>query len=102
MVSEADKSLDDTHAWKIRYDHRLDDLASAVDKNTRMTAEAALLTSNNGAKIEKIERNTNDIVAFFEAGRGTFKVLSVIGIIAKWISTVAAGVAVFWLMWRGK
>ena len=100
MVSETNKSLDDTHAWKARYDSRLDALARSVDENTRMTAEAVLLTSGNGAKIEKIERNTNEIVAFFEAGKGTFKALKFIGIVAKWITSVAAAVAVAFLIWK--
>ena len=59
----------------------------AVEVNTKMTAD--------------IKRNTDDIVLFFEAGRGTFKALKVIGIIAKWVTTVAAAVAVAFLIWKG-
>ena len=52
----------------------------------------------NTAITEKVSKNTDDIVAFFEAGRGTFKVLKVVGVMAKWLTTVAAAMALLWLM----
>ena len=61
-------------------------LKRAVELNTQMTAT--------------VMQNTVDIVAFFEAGKGTFKALKFIGIVAKWITSVAAAVAVAFLIWK--
>lgn len=78
---------DDTAEWRTNTIARIDAIEHAVRYNTQMTSE--------------IKKNTDDIVEFFEAGRGTFRVLKVIGVIAKWITTVAAAVALAFVAWKG-
>ena len=78
-MSEDGKPLDSTNAWRINYDHRLDELAKSVDENTKMTVD--------------IKRNTDEIVDFFEAGKGTFKFFKIVGEFAKWISACGAALA---------
>lgn len=55
------------------------------------------LTAVEGS-MKAIERNTTEIVAFFEAGRGFFRVASWVGTAAKWITRVAAAVALLWFL----
>lgn len=68
----------ETTDWRELTTARLDSLETAVTKNTGITAE--------------IKKNTDDIVEFFEAGKGFFKVASYIGKIAKWVAAVAAAI----------
>ena len=44
----------------------------------------------NTAICGDVKKNTDDIVEFFTAGKGFFKVASYIGRIAKWLAAVAA------------
>lgn len=51
-------------------------------------------------QIAVIRRNTDDIVAFFEAGRGFFQVVRIVGTVAKWVTTVAAALVVVWFVFK--
>ena len=64
-------------------EHRQDGLKSAIDANSAMTLD--------------IKKNTDDIVEFFVAAQGTFKVLKAMGTVAKWMTTVAGAFALVWL-----
>lgn len=46
--------------------------------------------------VKAIKANTDDIVAFFEAGRGFFVVVRWTGTLAKWIAYIAAAVGIAW------
>lgn len=78
----------DTSEWRVETLYRIDALEAAVAKNTALT--------------EAVKKNTDDIVAFFEAGKGTFKVLKAVGVAAKWVTTVTVACAALYVMWRGK
>ena len=43
-------------------------------------------------------KNTDEIVEFFEAGKGFFSVVRVVGTVAKWVTTVAAALVVMWAL----
>ena len=62
-------------------------LRIAVEANTALTTD--------------IKKNTDDIVSFFDAARGTFKFFGVVSVCAKWITTVGAAMAAVWLVMRG-
>lgn len=51
-------------------------------------------------QIAVIRKNTEEIVAFFEAGKGFFQVVRVVGTIAKWITTIGGAVVVLWLVFK--
>lgn len=51
-------------------------------------------------QIAVIRKNTEQIVAFFEAGKGFFQVVRLVGIVAKWVTTVAAAIVVFWFVFK--
>ena len=83
----ADRRKDyETTDWREQTTSRLDGLEFAVTQNTSMTAD--------------IKKNTDDIVVFFEAGKGFFKVASYIGKIAKWITVVVAAIGAVYAAMR--
>lgn len=45
-------------------------------------------------QIKAIKANTDDIVEFFEAGRGFFVVVRSVGAFAKWLAAIAAGLGI--------
>ena len=57
-------------------------LKKAVEDNTSITKE--------------IQANTKDIVEFFEAGKGFFTMASYVGMLAKWVTAVAAAIVAVW------
>lgn len=61
---------------------RLAQVEEDLERNTRLTAE--------------VKKNTDEIVAFFEAGKGFFAVVRWTGVAAKWITTIAAAAALAW------
>lgn len=73
------------------------------DGDKRMSSIESALTENTEAT-KRIEANTADLLDFFAAAKGAFKVLGWIGKLAKPISYVAAaGAAVigFWAAIKG-
>lgn len=55
-------------------------------------------------KVDRIDQNTHDVVAAFNAAAGAFKVLDAVGKIAKpilWLAALATAVGVSWSNWRG-
>lgn len=56
--------------------------------------------AENTALTEAIKANTDDIVSFFEAGKGFFRVVRFVGTTAKWVTTVAAAFVVLWFMFK--
>lgn len=70
------KALEDAH----------DELNRKVDANTKITAS--------------IKSDTGDIVDFFNAGKGTFKVLGWLGKGIKWVSSVALAIGAVYAAWK--
>ncbi len=68
-------------------------MAERMDGFDRRLAEAMELS-------QAIKANTDEIVAFFEAGKGFFQVVRVVGTIAKWITTIGGAVVVLWLVFK--
>lgn len=72
--------------WRHSVTERMDGFDRRLAENTVLTAA--------------IKTNTDDIVAFFEAGRGFFQVVRIVGTVAKWVTTVAAAFVVFWFIFK--
>ncbi len=49
-------------------------------------------------QLAAVKKNTDEIVEFFEAGKGFFSVVRVVGTVAKWVTTVAAALVVMWAL----
>jgi hypothetical protein len=58
------------------------EIRKAVDENTIIT--------------NTIKANTDEIIEFFKAGKGFFKIAGYAGTIAKWLGAVAAAVTAIW------
>lgn len=56
--------------------------------------------AENTALTAAIKTNTDEIVAFFEAGKGFFQVVRGVGIVAKWVTTIGAAIVVFWFVFK--
>lgn len=56
--------------------------------------------AENTALTHAIKKNTDEIVAFFEAGKGFFQVVRGVGIFAKWVTTIGAAIVIFWLVFK--
>jgi hypothetical protein len=55
-------------------------------------------------KVDRVEKNTKDVVEAFNAAAGAFKVLELLAKVAKpilWIGAVITAVGVLWSNWRG-
>lgn len=61
---------------------RVDALEQKLDANTEMT--------------RKIEERTAGVVEMFEAMKGGFKVIAILGQLAKWIAYIAGAVTTVW------
>jgi len=48
------------------------------------------------ADVRAIKQNTDEIVQFFEAGKGFFTVVRTVGSAAKWVAIVAAACGIAW------
>lgn len=72
--------------WRHSVTERMDGFDRRLAENTALTAA--------------VKTNTDDIVAFFEAGRGFFQVVRVVGTVAKWVTTVSAAIVVFWFVFK--
>lgn len=70
--------------WRHQVTERMDGFDKRLAENTTLTAA--------------IKSNTDEIVRFFEAGKGFFQVVRVVGTIAKWVTTVAAAFVVIWAL----
>lgn len=77
--------------WRSEVTERMDTFDRRLAENTEKTDAGLLLT-------KEIKANTDDIVAFFEAGKGFFQVVRIVGTIAKWVTTVAAAAVVIWAL----
>lgn len=49
-------------------------------------------------QIAAIRKNTDEIVEFFQNGKGFFRVVKWVGLCAKWLTTVAAGLVLLWAL----
>jgi len=48
------------------------------------------------ADVRAIKQNTDEIVQFFEAGKGFFTVVRTVGAAAKWVAVIAAACGIAW------
>lgn len=58
------------------------EIRKAVDENTVITND--------------IKKNTEEIIEFFKAGKGFFKIAGYAGTVAKWVTAIAAAIAGVW------
>lgn len=68
------------------FDKAMRDQAEALKANTTLTQE--------------VKKNTEQIVDFFNAGRGFFTVVRFLGFVAVWITKVAAAAGIVWVLWK--
>jgi hypothetical protein len=43
-----------------------------------------------------VETNTGEIIEFFKAGKGFFKMVGYVSVVAKWTTAILAGAAALW------
>lgn len=84
---QGDRRRDDTRWFEITADistlkAQHAEIRKAVDENTAITSE--------------IKANTDEIIEFFKAGKGFFKIAGYAGTVAKWLGAVAAAVTAIW------
>ena len=77
-----ERRVDDT--WRREVNARMDVLESQLAANTMLT--------------QRVAANTDEIVQFFEAGKGFFRVVRWTGTAAKWVSSVAAAAVIVWAL----
>lgn len=75
----------DDHRW-VLMEGRMDTFEGALRANTELTRQ--------------VKANTDEIVILFESGRAFFRVMGMVGGGARWITKVAAGAAVIWIIFR--
>lgn len=75
-----DRRADDS--WRSLVTERIDSLEKQIAANTTIT--------------EAIKSNTDEIVEFFQAGKGFFVVVRSVGALAKWIAYIAAAAGLAW------
>ena len=95
------KEFSDTDAWRSQISA---DLAEAKERMQDMERQHKLLqtaVSVNTDICNDVKKNTDEIVEFFEAGKGTFKFFKMVGGIAKWFTAVSVAAAAFYMMAKG-
>lgn len=69
-------------------DDRLNNMEDLIKENTKVTTESA--------------ETLVEIKDILELGKTFFKIMKWIGIFFKWVSAVAGGVGVLYLLWKSK
>ena len=65
---------------------RMDSFDEALAANTVLT--------------KQVKANTDNIVTIFESGRAFFRVMGMVGVVAKWMAKVAAAALLVWAVFR--
>lgn len=71
---QSNRRADDS--WRAHVAERMEALEKQIAANTTLT--------------EAIKANTDEIVTFFQAGKGFFAVVRVVGSAARWLAIIAA------------
>ena len=79
---EVERRINDP--WRAMVTARIEALEHRIAENTTLT--------------EAVKENTDEIVKFFQNGKGFFRVVRGVGTVAKWITTVSAGVLILWAL----
>lgn len=69
---------------------RIDALTARMDSLDKRIEENTAITQHNSTVIEAIKTNTDEIVEFFQAGKGFFTVVRAVGSVARWVAIIAA------------
>jgi len=77
-IEPKDRRADDS--WRALVTERIDSLEKQIAANTTLT--------------EAIKSNTDEIVEFFQAGKGFFTVVRAVGSVARWIAIIAAAAGI--------
>lgn len=72
---------------------QIHDRMEGFDAAMRQQAQAL---AENTSVTNAIKANTDEIVQFFEAGKGFFAVVRWTGVAAKWVTTISAALVVLW------
>lgn len=78
--------------WSKIHD-RMEGFEAAMRDQAKALAENTTVTN-------AIKANTDEIVAFFQAGKGFFTVVRAVGIAAKWITSIAAAAVLLWALFK--
>jgi hypothetical protein len=73
-------------------ERRLNALSSDLADNTRATKDNTDSIQRLEGSVGAIEKNTGDIVEFFNAGKGAFKFLGWLATVGKWVAYIAGAV----------
>lgn len=78
------------HEQRRKDDVRIDALTARMDSLDKRIEENTAITQHNSTVIEAIKTNTDEIVEFFQAGKGFFTVVRAVGSVARWVAIIAA------------
>lgn len=98
MTDPAECPVGDPAACPVPRERRVDDHRWAVMEARMDTFEGALRA--NTELTRQVKANTDNIVTLFESGRAFFRVMGMVGGFAKWLTKVAAGMAILWVIFR--
>jgi len=79
-------------------DVRIEALNARMEALERGLKTNTDITQANSTVIQAVKANTDEIVEFFQAGKGFFIVVRSVGTIAKWIAYIAAAFGIAWGM----
>ena len=68
--------------WRAEVRRQIEDMNVRLDENTSIT--------------HAIKQNTDEIVEFFQAGKGFFAVVRAVGGVARWVAIIAAASGIAW------
>lgn len=76
-----EKRADDP--WRAEVRRQIEDINTRLDENMRVTHESKAI-------IVEVKASTDEIVEFFQAGKGFFMVVRAVGSVARWVAIIAA------------
>ena len=77
--------------WRAQVSSRIDDLEKNLSETMRVTHE-------NNVLILEIKGSTDEIVQFFESGRGFFRVVRGVGTAARVVGYIAGAAGILWVV----
>ena len=72
------------------------DITQSIDLLKAQHSEIRAAVDQNTIITNDIKANTEEIIEFFKAGKGFFKIAGYAGTVAKWVTAIAAAIAGVW------
>lgn len=98
----------DWQEWRDDIDGLLADLRSRADDLTQRMVDMEIghsdlrrMVTENTALTQQVASDTRDLVEWTKASQGAFRVLVVLGNVAKWGASIAAALGAAYAAWHG-